>query len=379
MVIALPVYHPDAPDHLLLQPGFKLNGATIERMKQLGVDQLWVRYPALEQIERRVNPAVIRARAELAGHIRQAFDSIQNQCLAHLDYNAYTLTISKLIEQLLTHPASVICLGSMFAQGRSLMNHCLRVTYISVLMGAKLDAYLIRERPRLLPRRAKEIHSLGLGAMLHDVGLLLLPTETRDVVPYSLLNADTAWRAHVEPNNQALLTSLPATVRAVVAQHHQHFDGSGFPRTPNSAGQVTGMSGHDIHIFARIVTVANTFDRLQASLREKPLPSVVVLNAMLSERYRSWFDPTVLGALLSIMPAYSPGAMVTLNNGRKAVVVAHHAEDSCRPTIQWHQPIAADGDERSIDLREHDDLHVTHIGDQNVESFNFKAAELQLA
>jgi hypothetical protein len=106
---------------------------------------------------------------------------------------------------------------------------------------------------------------------------------------------------------------------------------------------------------------------------------VAVLQQMLAKPVCDWFDPVVFNALLTVMPAFSPGAMVKLSNGRSAVVVAHHPDDPCRPTVQLMAHANDAGNYQKINLGELEELHITHIGQQHVEPFCFKAAKLQPA
>ena len=72
-------------------------------------------------------------------------------------------------------------------------------------------------------------------------------------------------------------------------QHHEKFDGKGYPQ---------GLAGEDIHIFARIVAVADVFDALtHKRCYKEAWPIEQVLQTM-EESSGSHFDPLVLNALL---------------------------------------------------------------------------------
>ena len=77
---------------------------------------------------------------------------------------------------------------------------------------------------------------------------------------------------------------------AIIAQqHHEKYDGSGYP---------VGLKGDDIHIFARIVAVADVFDALiHRRCYKKPWPIDNILKLLEEERGKH-FDPNVVEALL---------------------------------------------------------------------------------
>ena len=87
-------------------------------------------------------------------------------------------------------------------------------------------------------------------------------------------------------------------------------------------------------MFARIVCVANHFDRLRQLGDGTAQPRVRVLKQMLCSSLTTRFDPVILGALPLVVPAFPPGTMVTLNSGEKGIVVDWHPEAPCQPTLQ---------------------------------------------
>ena len=50
--------------------------------------------------------------------------------------------------------------------------------------------------------------------------------------------------------------------------------------------------------------------------------------------WRERLDPVAYRALISVTPAYAPGTIVGLSNGRNAVVIDWTPHDPCRPTVR---------------------------------------------
>lgn len=381
MRLAVPVTHPHAPGHQLLRTGFALTDAAIARLAHLDVPEVWVRYPPLDFLSRMVSPHILKKRAAVTQQIRRTFEGIQHQANARVDYDHYRHSISDLIQELMGNPAAVIFLDAVDEKNSPLLAHSSTVAYLSLLMGLKLDAYLIRQRRKLAPTEAKKITTLGVGAMLHDIGMLKLEPEvtqrfweTRDI-------SDPAWRRHVTLGYEMVRGRLDPSAATIVLHHHQRYDGSGFPTRTGADGKREAMAAEQIHIFCRIVAVADMFDTLQRRMDGGKAPAVQVIRTMLRPPLVRWFDPHVLRAFLRVVPPYPPGTIVRLNDGRMAVVSEHDVEDPCRPKVQILNPAAMLEEEakptqpdetiQTVALRDHPSLHVSQVHNRDVAKYNF--------
>ena len=78
----------------------------------------------------------------------------------------------------------------------------------------------------------------------------------------------------------------------IALQHHEKFDGSGYP---------SGLIGDDIHIYARIVAVADVFDALLHKRCYKEPWSVDKAIELMEKEKGKHFDPNIVDALLNKM------------------------------------------------------------------------------
>jgi HD-GYP domain-containing protein (c-di-GMP phosphodiesterase class II) len=96
--------------------------------------------------------------------------------------------------------------------------------------------------------------ALRLGALLHNVGHLEVPPAVLNRP--GKLDADEWALVRRHPEAGAALVAgcgLPAEVAAVVAAHHERWDGAGYP---------LGLAGEAIPLAARVVAVADVYDAL---------------------------------------------------------------------------------------------------------------------
>ncbi len=371
MQLAVAVFNPRQPDHVLLKPGYELNAEIRDRLTELRINQVFVRCPALDEVGKYIRPEMIQHRATLAGHLVGAFNQMQTESHPDLNYHDYVNTINDIVELLIAHPASGLFFELPGGQDSPVLEHSLRVTYLAVLMGVKLDSYLIRQRRHLRPHHARDVRNLGLGAMMHDIGLLQLPDElqTLDEPDHEM------WREHVRLGLKLVGQSVAPSVRAVVFQHHQAFDGTGWPVLQKRDGTLAALIGEQIHVFARIVAAAKMFDMLCDSPDGRRQP-VAALRAMLEPENADKLDPVVLEVLFKVTPPFPPGCAVTLSDGRTGVVVSHNVAQPCRPRVHLFDEIDHTLDAGAgavLDLNAEDEsLFITRVDDEPVTEHLFE-------
>ena len=105
-------------------------------------------------------------------------------------------------------------------------------------------------------------------------------------------------KTHTTTGAQMLAGSpfeLLAVAEQIALTHHEHWDGSGYP---------TGLAGEAIPITGRIVAVADVFDALTHSRPYKTAWSTADAITELTSQSGTHFDPLVVDAFLSGLPAH---------------------------------------------------------------------------
>jgi HD-GYP domain-containing protein (c-di-GMP phosphodiesterase class II) len=331
MSLALPVRHPKLLRRILLKVGYELTQEAVDRMLEVGIRSVWVRYPSLDFLGDIIRLDVADAQGDVVTEIAKTFEAVQRQSVAKLNFNTYTSTVSNLVQNLAGNPQAAIFLGDLAegAAGEDLMRHSSTATYLCLLMGLKLEGYLIKQRRHIDPVRAKEVVSLGVGAMLHDLGITQLPEEVREKYAKTGDEADASWQEHPTLGYEIVRGKVEPSAATVVLNHHQRFDGSGY-----AGSGVPVLEGQRIHVFARIVGLAEAFDRLRNPVGAPARPTVQVLGMLLRPEMARKFDPQVMRALFTVVPPYAPGSILRLSDGRWAVAIDHVPTDPCRPVVQ---------------------------------------------
>lgn len=374
MRLALPVRHPEQPDHLLLRVGYELEQKTIDRMKDLGLRCLWIDYPNLSAVDRYVSDEILSQQGKVVTQIGQTFDDMQRGATAKIRYDHYCKAISNLVDSLLCNPRAAVFIGELAdLGGNELMRHSSATTYLAVLMGLKLEGYMVKQRKHIDPARAKGVINLGVGAMMHDLGILHLDGKVRQRHEQTGDESDPAFREHPSLGYETLRGKVEPSAAIVVLHHHQRADGSGY-----AGKKWPVLSEERIHVFARVVGLAEWFDRMRFPRNAPPQPPVYVLSSLLLPQTTAKFDRSVMRALLSVVPAYPPGSIVKLNNNAHAVVIDHNPAAPCRPVIQpIKDPKDIDAnnmpDSNPVDLSEiSEKVYICECDGQDVAELNFK-------
>lgn len=353
MTLALPVMHPQTPSQTLLRTGYSFNEAAIERLRSLRVRSVWVRAPGREFLTKSVNPEVMAAQSAVFGQVADAFESASRESASRLPIADYTAAVGTLIQKALEHPAAALFVGDLHEAGDDQLRHASAVAYLSVLLGLKLETYLVQSRKHVRPDRAKDVTNLGVGAMLHDIGVTQLDVEDRAAYLEDGDDEHAGWREHPALGYRLLRGQVDPTVATIALHHHQRFDGSGY-----AGGDHATSSGTSTHVYARIAAVADEFDRLRRPPGLPEQPTAFALHALQMPTMRKRFDPVILDALVRVVPPFAPGSKIMLSDGTPAIAIEPHDDAPCRPTIQPVDSLDAiddpdaEFDAEPIDLRE---------------------------
>ncbi len=398
MTLALPVLHPEKPEHLLLKPGAELDMPAIEKMREMGVRRIWIRYPPTDFLLRYASPRIIAEHGRMASRLAGCFDAVATDTHADLEFTDYASTVRSFAQAILDEPNAAVFLGDILDSGAPLVAHSSNVCYLSLLMALKLDGYLISERPLIGARRAQNVENLGVGAMLHDVGMLRLAPEVVADWERTRDETDPRWQKHAALGFDTVRGKVAPTAAAAVLHHHQRMDGTGFPKRPRIMGPPRPLAGGEIHVFARIIAVADVFDRFRnpprpAGAPSQRVPTVRALRQTLALVRAGKLDPVVFKALLAVVPAFAPGSLVGLSDGTSCVVVSWDPTRPCEPVVQivpdtedFLRPRApADDPPRLghvIDLRNRRDVSVAlaegeHVGADSFHARNAREFDLR--
>ncbi len=158
-------------------------------------------------------------------------------------------------------------------------SHSLRVTQFALIIG---HSYGISGR---------DLVDLYAGGLLHDIGKIGVPDAVLLKKGPLLSEEKTTMNGHPEIG-YSIISRIGyfANSAEIVRSHHEHFDGSGYPR---------GLKGSDIPLGARIFAVADGLDALTVKRPYREPLSFEDAQQEIQKASGTIYDPAVISAFLN--------------------------------------------------------------------------------
>ncbi len=193
--------------------------------------------------------------------------------------------------------------------------HSVNVTFYALLIGIGLKY------------SNDKLKELGMGTILIDTGMVKMPAY----IAYKQSNLSeheyNLIKTHPLHGYKLLkqLGKLKEKSAMVTLQHHEQFDGKGYPR---------GLKGNQIDEYARIAAIADTYEAQisERSYREKTSFYHAMRNLLSSGVNK--FDPVILRVFLSQMSVYPIGSLVELNDKSVGLVIGSIPKNPLRPIVK---------------------------------------------
>lgn len=227
----------------------------------------------------------------------------------------------------------VVSLGLKAGDNSNSVQRSLRTAMLAMSVGTSLGL------------KRDELIELGIGCLVHDVGMRFVPQELvlapRRLTPIEFLEITK----HPSMTFDLLreLPDVPTGSRMVAYQMHERWNGTGYPRRRH---------GIQIHVLARIAMVADVFVALISPRPHRParLP-YEAMRTILDETKDGLFEPEVVRGLLRTTSLFPVGSYVGLNDSRVGRVIRAHRELFTRPVVEI----------QSLDGTVHDPPQVVNI------------------
>ena len=312
MVLGRPVY--DSNGFIMFDMKTKLLAEDVQKLALLEVAEVIVEDPRVDDVPvMPLIPPELEAQATQA--LRQLLtenddpDRIHPVLLSELEKPIMGM-VRELFPDCLGEPSSI---GST-TDADYRLGRPVRAAGLCLLLGRKAGM------------KALELGAVGLAAVLMEVGTVALPPGTLEQSDWVLGTEPDDFRRHPELGAAILDRSgrAEAVVRAV-GEHHERWDGSGYPK---------GLKGDEISYGARILAIADAYFEMVSSRATRPgFPAQEAVEFVMAGA-GDLFDPELVATFVHEVPLYPTGVTVKLNTGEFGIVSDGNVGFVGRPTIR---------------------------------------------
>ena len=206
-----------------------------------------------------------------------------------------------MVENILSNKDVVVSLVDIKSMDNYTYAHSVNVAVISLVLGISLN--LSKEK----------LTYLCIGALLHDIGKSFIPNEILQKSGKLTNEEFEIVKNHPRYGYNFLgqFFSLSAHIKLITLQHHERFDGLGYP---------IGIGGENINYLARIVSIADVYDALTSDRPYKRAMCPSDSLEYIMSNYGTLFDPNMLDIFCRIIIPFPQGTIVSLSNGDIGVV-----------------------------------------------------------
>ncbi|MGI6160686.1 MAG: HD-GYP domain-containing protein [Christensenellales bacterium] len=299
----------------MLRTGVRLSQQNITRLREIGFCGAYIKDELSEGIcvnsvveEQLKHHAMAEVEKLFAGAIDLGRASKPDTANIHI-------IAKEMVSQVLEKKHLVVNIINLRSYDDYTFSHCVNVAVIAAVIGAALGL------------DKNELCSLSVGALLHDIGKMMVPKEIINKKGRLTGEEYAVMKQHCRLGYEYLspLDSLSDAARLSSLIHHEYFNGTGYPNK---------LSGNDIHLFGRIICVSDIFDTLTSDRPYRKALNASDAMEYIMSGYGTMFEPAIVDAFTRKIAPYPVGSLIRLSTGDTAIVVENFESAGLRPKVR---------------------------------------------
>lgn len=290
----------DENGNILLNTGNQLSSGVYNRIQKMDVQGLYVNDEISEGIE-------------VEDLIRYNLKSDALKALLSKNVQRSIVLAKEIVSALKERDSLQVNLIEIKNNKNFPQKHCVSVCIYSVIIGLAMKL------------SEEQLINLAVAAMLHDIAKFDLP-ESLLYKPAPLSPAEEKIMKQLPKVSYEKLSFVPeisSQTRHAILMHHENEDGSGYP---------FGKKGDEIHLLAKILHVANSFDSLISPSYKTPISIPEAVEYIMGAA-GTIFNKKIVEIFVSKFAVYPVGTQVKLSNGEVGII-ASNEHNNLRPVIR---------------------------------------------
>ncbi len=292
----------------ILPAGATLKPAYIEKLKELNISKVFIKEETLAE-------NIIALKREAENHIKERVRDILGRHTYHNNAELRELceAADNIIGRIAEEDDVIERVFDVKERSADIYEHSLNLCTMAVLTALKLY------------QPEDVVHDIGVGCLLHDIGLRYLTICYENQNLSSLSEADMVeFKKHPVYGYSALKDEqwISDTAKNIILYHHERLDGSGYPL------HATALS-----VPVQIVTVSDTFDEMICGIgcdKVRAHEAVEYLKTFKNVK----FSDTIVDVFLEFTAVYPSGTRVVTSEGETGIVIRQNKEFPHRPVLR---------------------------------------------
>ncbi|BAU57871.1 response regulator [Halorhodospira halochloris] len=324
--------------HPFLTNSFYLDAPSINKIRQLGVDHVWIdesKKVEQDKVEEKNSEEAVRSKQGKRPKSKKVVPSLEQAQETTLEaretvqelfrgvyhqeefpnFKGLQSTADELLTSVANNPAAMLSVGRLRTRDGYTYEHSVNC---GVLMMIFASFYGLGEY---------HVRTLGIAGFLHDIGKVRVPNEILQK-PGALTDEEfTEIKKHSSHGYQILKDTpgIPEKALEVARLHHERVDGKGYP---------DALPESKIPFEARLAAIVDVYDALTAVRCYKDgMTPTQALRQMMAEAGAK-FDQNLFKRFIKCIGVYPPGSIVRLSNGQLGVVENVSRENSAKPIVR---------------------------------------------
>lgn len=343
--LARPILREDG--NVLLGTGMPLSDRFIQRLMDLGVDSVYIEDELTDGIE--PNETLrdeTRKKAAEALHKLMTTQMDQTGAKGRAARpelgRTFRTVFNDILNDVMTREDVFAGLSQMHTHDSYLFHHSVNVAVLAGIIGIA-KGY-----------NRNQLEELGIGALLFDIGMTKVPRELVSKKGPLTPKEREIMQRHTTDGYDLLRKEHDLSLLSAhcALQHHERYDGSGYPR---------GICRNEIHEYAQIIGIADVFDALTSyrPYRKRYSPSEAI--EFLFAAGNTYFDLDLVRLFCNHVSMYPVSTSVLLNTGQVGVVARNFQVAVHRPVLRIIREADGSVPAESYELDLRDQLHLTII------------------
>jgi len=294
---------------MILPAGFQIKVKYIDKLRSLGIAKVYIKDESSQQEEISILKEDVEvSMKEKVKEVLEKHTYRHNEELASLNETA-----DHVITEIAKEDEVMEKVYDVKQRSTDIFEHSLSVCSLAILTAIKLGY------------SRESLHDIGVGCLLHDIGLQYLTISYQNEDVATMSRAEIAeFKRHPVYAYSALRNEkwLSDTAKAMILYHHERLDGSGYP-----------LHATQISEPVQILTVCDTFDEMICGIsckKVKVYEAIEYLKTFKNVKYSG----KIVDAFFQFTAVYPVGTQVLTGDGETGIVVRQNREFPDRPVLR---------------------------------------------